>query len=49
MQTHTTNIWKKKKKKFGPTIWDIYMAFFTTLGGGSKHTYNTVKIYNNQY
>ena len=54
MQTHTTNIWKKKKK----TVWAYhmryiyiytYMAFFTTLGGGSKHTYNTVKIYNNQY
>ena len=58
MQTHTTNIWKKrikkKEKKTNPGLpyeiyIYIYMAFFTTPGEGSKHRYNTVKIYNNQY
>ena len=59
MQTHTTNIWKKNKNKNKNKKTNlglpneiyiyIYMAFFTTLGEGSKHRYNTVKIYNNQY
>ena len=53
MQTHTTNICKKEKPvrdyHMRYIYIYIYMAFFTTPGEGSKHRYNTVKIYNNQY